>query len=181
MKYLVERNGVKFIEDATRAPADNIGEWTYGISEDPRWIIATDGVLSIDFVEKAAVQAADALAAVETAKAVAIYNEYVTLNTVVLADVKAKLFAESPESATANYLELIMMRDSPASFSGQGLLAEVDVKQSDLITKIIDKGEPLDTDQKCLDYATRLIEISIEYAIYRHKKKDEFRAYKASL
>ncbi len=184
MKYLIEKNGYKYIEERSGGqsePPHSIGIWTFGDSEDPRWVIAVSGVLEVDYALKATVESQDAADAVTKAKSDAIYNEYVTLNNVVLTEASVKLFAQSPESATANYLELLMMRDSPSLFSSEGLLAEVDVKESDLITKIIDKGEPLDTDQKCLDYATRLIEVAAGYAVYRHRKKDEFRAYKESL
>jgi hypothetical protein len=179
MKYW--KPGMLHFEERTHpAPDGNLISGSLE-NEDPRWLQLIDGVVSVNSAAKATVQAQDAADAVVDAKTNAITNEYNTLNGIVIGKVQTDLFANSTESATANYLQLVMMMDDPTFFSDKGLLAEVDVKAADLITKIVDKGEALNTDLLVTNYATRLIQIAKEYAVYRHQKKDEFRAYKDSL
>lgn len=178
--YVVLKDGVLILVEANGfVPEGAVGLLPSG--QDIRWMKYESSVLSVDSALKSTIENQDSDEAIESAKSTSIISEYLILNSTLTAELNAKFFSLSAESAIANYLEMMDMKANPSLYSGEGLMAEVDVKESDLITKVIDKGEALDTDQKCLDYSTRLLEIARDYLISRHKKKDDFRAYKDSL
>jgi len=134
----------------------------------------------VDETLKASILAQRTADAAQKVKDDQVSDKYVTLTSEVTAEAQVKMYALSLDSAIANYLELVMMKNNPSKFAAAGLLAEVEVKASD-DSLLFSKGDALDTDVKVTDYATRLIEIAEDYAIYRHQKKDTFRADKAAI
>ena len=90
---------------------------------------------------------------------------------------RESLFSLSTEGAMANYLELLLMRTNALEFSLSGIQAELDVFDS-FGTKVITKYEVLDTIEKVDQYSSLLLQKALEYAIFRHQKKDKFRADK---
>lgn len=80
----------------------------------------------------------------------------------------------NPTTANANYETYKVMTETPALFSSEGLVAEIEVKDS-LGVILFNKGDALDTDQKVVDYASRLVVLIKDYGVYRMKRKKQFK------
>ena len=136
--------------------------------------------LAVDEALKIIVQAQDADDAAVKSKDDQVSSAYGAMVSDVSAKASVDMFSLSLEGAIANYLELLMMQNNLSKFAAAGLLAEVEVKDSNDVL-LFSKGDALNTSQKVSDYASRLIEIAEDYAIYRHTKKDTFRSDKDTI
>lgn len=103
-----------------------------------------------------------------------ISEAYNLMQKLVLDEMKVVYNTTNPESATASYLTWMSMKNTPASFSTAGLLAKHSIGT-------ITVGDALNTDALVLEYASGMIELSENYAVFREQKIQEFVATKTAI
>ena len=91
-----------------------------------------------------------------------------------LAQMASTFGTTSTESATAYERTWEKMIATPSDYSSAGLTARFD--RGGLLT-----GQPLDTDQKVLDYANACIALVNAYGVWRMQRIEQFRSEKATI
>lgn len=133
-----------------------------------------DGVVDenqdVTFEENAGKVAAKAAKAKEALITIA-YNE---MTVDVLAEMEEVFGTKLPESATAHHETWKLMISNPALFAAEGLLA-------DKAMPGFAEGAALDTEQKCIDYATLRIAEVQTYGVNRAKRIKQFRDERAAI
>ena len=176
-QYIVERNGVRSLENATQKPVDSLVEFTGQIAEaDIPYSIVTDTVdqygvplksVSVDGALKTTTETANQ-------KAKDISDKYSLLNADVYAEMKKIFYTEKSDSASANYEMWQQMVTNPTPYVSQGLKAESLLNNADG-TELYSAGSALDTAPKIVAYASRKIEEADDYIIWRSNRIQQFR------
>jgi len=130
------------------------GTWTYVPASPEHWEI----------------QKADSFVAYD--KKVRTDDKLKTLEQDVITEMGQVYGTKNPDSAVANYLTWLAMKNTPAKFVG--LVARFDVVGLSI-------GDALDTKQKVSDYATALVDLADDYAVYREQKILTYAAEKAAI
>lgn len=126
------------------------------------------------FVDQAKVAAKQANAVIDGLKALILvkYNE---MNEQVLVQMYNVFGTTNPDSASAYKQTWELMKEKPALFRDEGLLVERQILAADGMTILFQAGAALNDDFSVVTYATRLIQMAEEYAVYRMKRIQQFR------
>lgn len=103
-----------------------------------------------------------------------VSKKFKDLNDEVGAEMYQVYKTTNPDSAVANYLTWMAMKNSPSKFSNKGLVARFEVVGLSI-------GDALNTPKKVEDYATALLDLADQYAIWRELKIQTFISEKASI
>lgn len=109
---------------------------------------------------------------IDALKQIQVNELYDQLNEEVLEEMKDVFGTTKTESATANYETWKLMRDNPASFSATGLVCDMDLYDGQ--TKVMEKGQALDSADEIQKYAILRIKLALDYANWRLLKVQTF-------
>jgi len=143
------------VDTVFTAPEDMTG-WTYQPAVAANWEI----------------QKGDTFIAYDKQKRVG--EKFALLNSEVEEEMKQVYNTTNPDSAVANYLTWLSMKNDPAKYANKGLIARFNVVGLSI-------GDALNTSQKVQDYATALIDLADDYAIWREQKILAFVAEKTAI
>jgi len=178
MKWIVERNGSKMIEQTSGfKPVDAVMKYTGQIPEaDVKYGIISDSVDEFNQPIKVIAVDGAAKAATETleGKISAVTEKYNLLNVEVFAEMARVFYTTRSDSASANYEMWKHMVANAALYTPQGLKAESLLLNADA-TELYSAGSALDTDAKIVAYATRKIEEADAYIVWRSNRIQQFR------
>lgn len=90
-------------------------------------------------------------------------DKFQILNSEVVEEMKQVYNTTNPDSAVANYLTWLAMKNNPSKFSDKNLVARFDIVGLTI-------GDPLDKNKTVEDYAVALIDKADDYAIWREQK-----------
>lgn len=189
MKYYLVRNnnGVDIVGAFGFVPRDFVAEAPLM----PNGAVCTDGSLISErsginehgepiteyFVDPIKVLAKEANALAEE-KQRAIVELHAEMNKEVLSQMFNTFGTTNPDSANANKQTWEIMKTRPAVFRSIGLTAERQILASDNMTVLFEKGAQLNTDEAVVGYATRLLEMTEAYGVYRMRRIQQFREEK---
>ena len=145
-----------------------VSEWRFIKAEEvtdaqglPKWEI------SVDQVAKAALEAEEA----KKVQDAAAYDSFIK-------DLYDKMYevfrTRNTETATADFETWKDMKAAPAKYANLGLKVDHQIDDASG-TELFSAGSALDTEAKVLSFATRKVEQAEEYAVYRIKKKQEYK------
>lgn len=109
------------------------------------------------------------------AKQAEVAKKYILMNEEILTEMYNTFGTTNPDSANAYKQTWELMKSKPSIFRDEGLLVERQILAADGMTILFEAGAALNDDFSVVTYATRLIQMAEEYAVYRMKRIQQFR------